>query len=110
MKNMNLHKKGKINESFLVFNSSLMGDYIDLKRQGIMEKDIKKRLNILTKGYEIWTSINDSFEDEIANIKQELILKYLKEGKTKAEVLEIAGVPPHEYDNLYKVSDYNHDD
>ena len=110
MKNMNLHKKGKINESFLVFNSSLMGEYIDLKRQGLMEKDIKKRLNISTKVYEFWTSINDSFEDEIANIKQDLILKYLKEGKTKAEVLEIAGVTPHEYDNLYKVSDYNHDD
>ena len=110
MKNMNLHKKGKVNESFLVFNSSLMDDYIDMKRQGMLEKEIKEKLNVSSNVYEFWTSINDSFEDEIAQIKKELILKCLKEGKTRVETLEIAGVTPHEYDSLYKVSDYNHDD
>lgn len=110
MKNMNLHRKGKVNESFLVFNSSLMGDYIDMKRQGMLEKEIKEKLNVSSNVYEFWTSINDSFEDKIAQIKKELILKCLKEGKTRVETLEIAGVTPHEYDSLYKVSDYNHDD
>lgn len=110
MKNMNLHRKGNVNESFLVFNSSLMDDYIDMKRQGMLEKEIKEKLNISSNVYEFWTSINDSFEDEIAQIKKELILKCLKEGKTRVETLEIAGVTPHEYDSLYKVSDYNHDD
>lgn len=110
MKNMNLYRKGKVNESFLVFNSSLMGDYIDMKRQGMLEKEIKEKLNVSSNVYEFWTSINDSFEDEIAQIKKELILKCLKEGKTRIETLEIAGVTPHEYDSLYKVSDYNHDD
>ena len=110
MKNMNLYRKGKVNESFLVFNSSLMDDYIDMKRQGMLEKEIKEKLNVSSNVYEFWTSINDSFEDEIAQIKKELILKCLKEGKTRVETLEIAGVTPHEYDSLYKVSDYNHDD
>ena len=110
MKNMNMHKKGNVNESFLVFNSSLMGDYIDLKRQGMLEKDIKDKLNVSPKVYEFWTSINDSFEDEISQIKKDLVLKYLKEGMAKADALEIAGVTPHEYDNLYKVSNYYHDD
>ena len=110
MKNMNLYRKGKVNESFLVFNSSLMDDYIDMKRQGMLEKEIKEKLNVSSNVYEFWTSINDSFEDEIAQIKKELILKCLKEGKTRIETLEIAGVTPHEYDSLYKVSDYNHDD
>ena len=110
MKNMNLYRKGKVNESFVVFNSSLMDDYIDMKRQGMLEKEIKEKLNVSSNVYEFWTSINDSFEDEIAQIKKELILKCLKEGKTRIETLEIAGVTPHEYDSLYKVSDYNHDD
>ena len=110
MKNMNLYRKGKVNESFLVFNSSLMDDYIDMKRQGMLEKEIKEKLNVSSNVYEFWTSINDSFEDEIAQIKKDIILKCLKEGKTRVETLEIAGVTPHEYDSLYKVSDYNHDD
>ena len=43
MKNMNLHKKGKVNESFVKFNTLLMEDYIDLKRHGLPEKDIKAK-------------------------------------------------------------------
>ena len=110
LKNMNLHKKGNVNESFVKFNTLLMDDYIDLKRQGLVEKDIKDQLNISPKVYEFWTDINDSFESEIAQIKKDLILKSLGEGKTKVETLEIAGVTPHEYDNLYKVSSFNHDE
>ena len=110
MKNLNFYHKGNVNESFVVFNNLLMADYIDLKREGLPENEIKSRLNVSQKVYDFWVGISDSFEGELAQIKKDLILKALADGKTKHEAMEIAGVTPHEYDNLYKVSNYYSDD
>lgn len=109
MKNLNLYNRGEASESFMAFNNLLMGDYIDLKRQGLAERDIKNRLNVSQRVYEFWTTVNDSFEDEIVQIRKDLILRALAEDKTEAEAMEFAGVTPHEYENLYKVSNYYHD-
>lgn len=110
MKNMNLYNRGDASESFMAFNNLLMGDYIDLKRQGLAEREIKNRLNVSQRVYDFWTTINDSFEDEIVQIRKDLILRALGDGKTEVEAMEFAGVTPHEYENLYRVSNYYHDD
>ena len=110
LKNLNQYNKGNVNESFVAFNNLLMGDYIDLKRQGMAERNIKNMLNVSQRVYDFWIGINDSFESEIAQIRKDLILKALGEGKTEAEAMEFAGVTPQEYENLYKISNYYHDD
>ena len=110
LKNLNQYNRGNANESFVVFNNLLMEDYIDLKRQGLAERDIKKSLNVSQMVYELWMKIDDSFESEIVQIRKDLILKALSQGKTKAEAMESAGVTPKEFDNLYKLSNYYHDD
>ena len=109
MKNLGYYKRGNINESFVIFNNLLMSDYIDLKREGLFEKDIKSKLNVSSNVYDFWTSFRDSFEDEITQIKKDLLLKALGENKTKDEAMEIAGVTPTEYENLYKLSMYNNE-
>lgn len=104
------YNRGKVNESFVVFNDLLIEDYIDLKRQGILEKDIKSRLNISTQVYEFFTKFKPDFEKEIAQIKKNLLLDALSDGKTRAEAIEIAGVTPKEYDDLVKYSNFKGDD
>lgn len=110
LKNLNQYRKGNPNESFVVFNSLLMGDYINLKRKGLLERDIKSQLNVSPKVYDFWVSISDSFEEEIVEIRKDLLLKALHDGKTRDEAMEIAGVTPLEYENLYKVSNFYNDD
>ena len=110
MKNLGLYRRGNVNESFETFNHLLMAEYIELKRQGLPEADIKSMLNISPKVYDFWIEINDSFESELTQIKKELILKALNNGKTKDEAIEIAGITPHEFDNFYKLSNYYHDE
>ena len=110
LKNLSQYRKGNPNKSFVVFNSLLMGDYINLKRKGLLERDIKSQLNVSPKVYDFWVSISDSFEEEIVEIRKDLLLKALHDGKTRDEAMEIAGVTPLEYENLYKVSNFYNDD
>ena len=67
------YQRGKVNESFVVFNRLLQDDYIDLKRQGTLEKDIKRQLNVSDEIYEFWQSENDEFIEEIRQIKKDLL-------------------------------------
>ena len=110
LKNLGHYKRGTVNESFVVFNDLLMSEYIDLKSKGLFEKEIKAKLNVSPRIYEFWIDTYDSFEDELTEIKKDLVIKALSEGKTKDEAIEIAGVTPNEYENLYKLSNYYHDD
>ena len=104
------YQRGKVNESFVVFNRLLQDDYIDLKRQGTLEKDIKRQLNVSDEIYEFWQSENDEFIEEIRQIKKDLLLKAFNEGKTRDEAIEIAGMTPREYDDLVKYSDFKGDE
>ena len=109
---MNLagYKKGDVNESFVVFNEIRMNDYLQLKREGVKEKEIKKQLNITEEIYGFWCSINDGFEDEIHDIKIDLISEALLEGKTRDEIIEAAGVTAREYEDIVKVSRFRNDE
>ena len=104
------YQRGNVNESFVVFNKLLQEDYLELKREGILEKEIKSRLNVTDEIYEFWIKTNPEFEDEIDEIKKELLLKALNEGHTREEAIEIAGVTAKEYDDLVKVADFKGDE
>ena len=110
MKNMNAFNKGNVNDSFVVFNDLLKNEYMRLKREGLFESDIKSRLNVSPEIYEFWSKTDECFEDEIMEIKKDLILRALSEGKTSTEAIEIAGVTAREYDDLVKYSDFKGDE
>lgn len=103
---LNNYKKGEINESFMDFNTLLMGEYLELKREGLTEKEIRNRLNVTDKVYDFWLMIKPDFEEEVSKIKMELILDGISQGKTKDEIIESAGLTPREYENIIKVSKF----
>lgn len=100
------HKKGNRNESFEVFNRLLMEEYIELKRKGVLDSEIRKQLNVNDDVYHFFSTINPDFEDEIAEIKIELLIEAITNGKTRLETIEYAGVTPKEYDDIVKVSNF----
>lgn len=104
------YNRGNVNESFVVFNNLLMEDYIELKREGVFEKDIQKQLNITPEIYDLFSRIDEGFEDEINQIKKDLIIKALNENKTRDEVLQIAGVTSKEYDDIVRYSRFKGDE
>ena len=80
------YKKGSADASFIGFNELLIDDYLDLKRQGMIDNDIKKQLNITDETFGFLTSFDKDFEDNISQIKIDLISKALVEGKTNIAV------------------------
>nr|WP_295161577.1 PHD finger domain-containing protein [uncultured Methanobrevibacter sp.] len=104
------YKKGKVNESFMDFNTLLMEEYLDLKREGLPEKDIKKQLNVSDEVYNFWLMINPEFEDKVSLIKIELISKAISEGKTKGDIIEFAGLTAKEYDDIVKVAKFKNNE
>ena len=104
------YKKGNVNESFMDFNALLMEEYLDLKREGLPEKDIKKQLNVSNEVYDLWLMVNPEFEDEISQIKMDLISNAISEGKTKDEIIEFAGLTAKEYEDIVKVSKFKNNE
>ena len=104
------YQRGMINESFVVFNELLIQDYLKLKGEGILEAEIRKTLNVSDKVYEFWCEFDRDFEKRIKEIKMDLLLQAIQDGKTKDEIIEYAGVTLKEYNDLVKVSDFNHDE
>ena len=109
-KQLNNYLKGNVNESFVVFNRLLQKDYIFLKREGIYDTEIQKRLNVTSEIYEFWHGYYPDFSEEIAEIKKDLLIKALSEGKTRNEAIEIAGITRKEYDDLVKYSNFKGDE
>ena len=107
---LNDYKKGNADETFILFNELLKNEYLNLKHHGINEKEIKKQLNVTDEVYEFWCSIYDDFEDELSKIKIDLISNALVEGKTKAEIIESAGITAKEYDDIVKVAKFKNDE
>lgn len=104
------YKKGNASEPFIVFNRLLQEDYTNLKREGLFEKDIRLKLHVNDEIYNFWIAENPEFIEEINQIKKDLIIKALAEGKTRSEAIEIAGVTAKEYDDLVKFSDFKGDE
>lgn len=103
---MNSYKKGNVNESFKLVNELLIAEYIELKRQGMLDSQIRKQLNVTDEIYDFFSLIDEDFEDEIAEIKIKLLLDAITSGKTREETIEYAGVTAKEYDNIVKVANF----
>ena len=103
---LNQYKKNEISESFVIFNRLLITDYLSLKREGIKDSDIERQLNISKEMLEFFPKLYPEFESELSQIKKDLILKLLNEGKSKSQVIEEAGITKKEYDDLVKYSKF----
>lgn len=101
------YRRGERNGPFIVFNDLLIGEYLDLKRCGELESDIKAQLNITDEIYDFWIVYDKRFTSKIKEINIELLSEAITAGKTKSEVIEYAGVTLREYEDLIKVSDFN---
>lgn len=101
---LNKYRKNDINESFLLFNNLLIDDYIDLKRQGLKEKDIESELNITKEMLEFFPKFRNDFLSEINEIKKDLLLKALSENKSRQEAIEFAGITQKEYNDIVTYS------
>ena len=107
--NLNNYQKQSFNESFIRYNQLLINDFLNLKRSGMSELEIKDKLNITPKIYDFWFDFSESFSDDLEYIKKELIIQALNNGKTKEEILEFAGVTLKEYNDLVKISNFKGD-
>ena len=74
------------------------------------ELEIKDKLNITSKIYDFWFEFSESFSDNLEDIKKELIIQALNNGKTKEEILEFVGVTLKEYNDLVKISNFKCDE
>lgn len=106
-KSLGLYNKGQINESFVIFNQLLIQDYLNLKREGILEAEIRQKLNVSDDIYSFWLKFDDEFAANLKEIKIDLLTQALQDGKTREEIIEYAGVTSREYDDLVKVSNFN---
>ena len=104
------YNRGDINDSFVVFNDLLKREYLDLKREGISENNIKSQLNVSNEIYNFWIKYDSEFIDTLNEIKIELIKKAITDGKTKDEIIEDAGVTKKEYEDLVKVANFHDSD
>jgi len=108
--NLGYYQRGQYNESFKVFNNLLIEEYLNLARQGILEDEIRNNLNVSDEVYDFWIRYDGNFERKLKEIKIDLLSQAIKDGKTKPEVIEYAGVTPTEYENLIKFSDFKDND
>ena len=104
------YKRGKINESFVVFNQLLIKEYLKLKSEGILEAEIMKKLNVTGEVYTFWCEFDKSFEENLKKIKLDLITEGINRHMTRQKIIEYAGVTPKEYDDIFKVAGHKGED
>ena len=108
--NKNNYEKSVKSESFIIFNNSLIDEYLTLKEKGLPQNEIKKQLNMKDGMFEFLTGYDDDFVENINEIKKDLIIRALSENKSKAEAIEFAGITPAEYERIVTFSNYKNDE
>lgn len=101
------YQRGNPKEAFIVFNDLLKREYLDLKRDGILDSNIKLELNVTDEIYTFWCRDDKEFVESLNEIKIDLLSKAITEGKTRDEIISSAGVTAKEYDNIVKVADFH---
>lgn len=100
---LNQYKRNNINEAFVIFNELLTGEYLLLKMEGVSEGDIQSNLNITKEMLEFFPKFRSDFNEEISQIKKNLVLQALSENKSKKEAIEFAGITAKEYDDIIRL-------
>ena len=108
--NKNNYEKSVKSESFIIFNNSLIDEYLTLKEKGLPQNEIKKQLNMKDGMFEFLTGYDDDFVENINEIKKDLIIRALSENKSKTEAIEFAGITPAEYERIVTFSNYKNDE
>ena len=95
-KNKDSFIKGEHNSEFITYNKLLMEQYLTLKRKQYLNDDIKAELQINDEIISFWTDSFDMesafFKNSLNEIRMNIFLNNLKEGKSKEEALEIAEI------------------
>lgn len=107
-KNRDRFIKGEHNSEFITYNKLLIDEYLTLKRKQYLDDDIKAELQINDEIISFWTDSFDMesgiFKRNLREIKMNIFLNNLKEGKSKEEALEIAEIT--DFEELLKNKDF----
>lgn len=107
-KNRDRFIKGEHNSEFITYNKLLIDEYLTLKRKQYLDDEIKAELQINDEIISFWTDSFDMesgiFKRNLREIKMNIFLNNLKEGKSKEEALEIAEIT--NFEELLKNKDF----
>ena len=107
-KNRDRFIKGEHNSEFITYNKLLIDEYLTLKRKQYSDDEIKAELQINDEIISFWTDSFDMesgiFKRNLREIKMNIFLNNLKEGKSKEEALEIAEIT--DFEELLKNKDF----
>ena len=110
-KNKDSFIKGEHNSEFITYNKLLMEQYLTLKRKQYLNDDIKAELHINDEIISFWTDSFDMesalFKNSLNEIRMNIFLNNLKEGKSKEEALEIAEIT--DFEELLKDKDFENE-
>lgn len=103
---------GSLNDAFITYNELLIREFFDLKRKGMEDGEILKRLGMSTDIYDFWQEnfMGKDFMKKTSQIKKDLIIKEIRKNKTLNEALKSAGVSRKEFEKLYVISKNHQDD
>ena len=107
-KNRDRFIKGEHNSEFITYNKLLIDEYLTLKRKQYLDDEIKAELQINDEIISFWTDSFDMesgiFKRNLREIKMNIFLNKLKEGKPKEEALKIAEIT--NFEELLKNKDF----
>lgn len=107
-KNRDRFIKGEHNSEFITYNKLLIDEYLTLKRKQYSDDEIKAELQINDEIISFWTDSFDMesgiFKRNLREIKMNIFLNKLKEGKSKEKALEIAEIT--NFEELLKNKDF----
>lgn len=110
-KNKDSFIKGEHNSEFITYNKLLMEQYLTLKRKQYLNDDIKAELQINDEIISFWTDSFDMesalFKNSLNEIRMNIFLNNLNEGKSKEEALEIAEIT--DFEELLKDKDFENE-
>lgn len=107
-KNRDRFIKGEHNSEFITYNKLLIDEYLTLKRKQYSDDEIKAELQINDEIISFWMNSFDMesgiFKRNLREIKMNIFLNNLKEGKSKEEALKIAEIT--NFEELLKNKDF----
>ena len=105
-KQMEDFNNGILSEPFILYNELQINSFFNLKRKGLDDCDILKKLGIPADLYNFWENrfLEDKFSKKNDNVKRNQIIKEIKKNKTLNDVLKSVKISKDEFEELYIVS------
>ncbi len=106
-------KEGKLNEAFILYNEILINEYFKLKRNpNLDDRDVLNELKISNEMFYFWQNqfIGGKFFKKSKSIKQDIIIKEIKNHKTLSDALRLAKISKNDFEKMYLISKQTDDD